>query len=204
VGELPAVCFPADEEALSARVEELKAAGLGELWTDNIYGVALGRRLGLAVRGGFGLNIANARAAAFYEAQGLRSLTLSFELPLGAVRALGGGIPYGAAAYGRLPLMRFRNCPVRAHGGCAACGGEGGLRDRRGIEFPVECGGKRYSTLLNSVPLSIAGRDDPADFRLLWFTRESREECARVLRDFRADRETEGPRTGGLYYRKLM
>ena len=204
VGELPALCFPEDETDLEKRVSCLREAGLRELWTDNIYGIALGRRLGLAVRGGFGLNVTNTRAAAFYGEQGLRSLTASFELPMGAVRDLGGGIPCGLAAYGYLPLMRFRNCPVRVNRGCAACGGEGTVTDRRGVGFHVECGEKRFASLLNSVPLSIAGRDDPCDFRLLWFTRESRETCGRVLRDFAADRETEGPRTGGLYYRKLM
>jgi len=204
VGELPAVCFPGDEAALGDRVARLKEAGLRELWTDNIYGVALGRRLDLPVRGGFGLNIANSRALTFYEEQGLRSLTVSFELPMGAVKALGGQSPRGVAAYGCLPLMRFRNCPVRANRGCAACGGRGALTDRRGIEFPVECGERRFATLLNSVPLSIAGRDDPWDFRLLWFTRESREECGQILDAFARDWEIPGPRTGGLYYRKLM
>lgn len=204
VGELPAVCFPEDEETLWAQVSALKESGLRELWTDNIYGIALGRRLGLPVRGGFGLNVANSRAAAFYEAQGLRSLTVSFELPMGTVKALGGSLTRGVAAYGLLPLMRFRNCPVRARIGCASCGGNTCLTDRRGTAFPVECGDRRYATLLNSVPLSIAGRDDPCDFRLLWFTRESREDCERILTSFSRNVETDDPRTGGLYYRKLI
>ena len=72
------------------------------------------------------------------------------------------------------------------------------------MAFPVECGDKRYSTLLNSVPLDIAGRDDPGSFRLLWFTRESREEAAAVLGRFMRDQRSEAPRTGGLYYRKLL
>ena len=204
MAELPAVLFPRDEEALFRRLETLREAGLSALWTDNIYGIALGRRLGLSVYGGFGLNIGNSEALAFYEAQGLRGATVSFELPMGAVKALGSGMPLGVMAYGHLPLMRFRNCPVRANVGCAACGGRGSLTDRKGVEFPVECGMKRFSTLLNSVPLDIAGRDDPGDFRVLWFTRESREECAAVIDRFRRDEKASGPHTGGLYYRKLL
>ena len=203
-GELPAVCFPADEDGLYERARELKAAGLGELWTENIYGIALGRRLDLPVRGGFGLNVANSRAAEFCGRQGLVSLTASFELPMGAVKSLGGDAPLGIAVYGRLPLMRFRNCPVRANIGCAACGGRGRLTDRKGVSFPVECGGRRFATLLNSVPLDILDREDPGDFRLLWFTEESREECTRVLERAREGLPGEGPRTGGLYYRKLL
>ncbi len=203
-GELPAVCFPADEAALEARLARLRDAGLEELWTENIYGIALGRRLGLAIRGGFGLNVTNTRALEFYAGEGLESLTVSFEVPMSAVKALGGSVPRGVAAYGCLPLMRWRNCPLRAHIGCAACGGRGELTDRRGVAFPVECGEKRFASLLNSVPLDIAGRDDPADYRLLWFTRESREACAAVIGRFAAGARPEGPHTGGLYYRKLL
>ena len=204
IAELPAVWFPAEGDGLRRRLESLRDAGLSAVWADNIYGVWLGWSLGLAVHGGFGLNIANSAALAFYEACGLASVTVSFELPMGAVKALGGSLPRGIAAYGRLPLMRFRNCPVRANIGCAACGGRGELTDRKGIAFPVECGGKRFSTLLNGVPLDIAGRDDPADFRVLWFTRESRAECAAVLGRFRHGEKTDAPHTGGLYYRKLL
>ena len=199
---LPAVCFPQDEPSLTALVRDLAGQGLGELWTENVYGIELGRRLGLAVRGGFGLNITNAQAMAFY--RDLASLTVSFELPMAAIRELDGTAPWGLAVYGRLPLMRFRNCPVRANLGCEKCAGRGSLTDRRGVAFPVECGERRYSTLLNSVPLHIAGRETPGDFRLLWFTRETAAQAAAVTEDFLLDRPSEGPRTGGLYYRKLL
>ncbi len=204
VGELPAVCFPEDEPALEAHLASLQNAGLREVWTDNIYGIALGKRLGLTVRGGFGLNILNAQALDFYVNQHLASLTVSFELPMAGIRALDAPVPWGIAAYGYLPLMRFRNCPVRARAGCRTCGGHGSLADRRGVVFPVECGERRYSSLLNSVPLHIAGRDDPGDFRLLWFTRETPAACGQVIEDFLLGRPPEGPRTGGLYHRELL
>ncbi len=204
IGELPAVCFPENADVLEPKLEALKNAGLRAVWTDNIYGIELARRHGLAVYGGFGLNAANTESIAFYEKQGLSALTVSFEIPMSAVKSLGGGIKRGAAVYGYLPLMRFRNCPVRANVGCAACGGNGSLTDRKGVLFPVECGEKRYSTLLNSVPLDIAGRDDPADFRLLWFTRETAAECGQVIGRFLRGERAGGPHTGGLYYRRLL
>ncbi len=204
VGELPAVLFPEDEPALEARLLSLQRAGLREVWTDNIYGIELGKRLGLTVRGGFGLNILNAQALDFYGNQNLASLTVSFELPVKRVRALDCPVPWGIAVYGRLPLMQLRNCPVRANLGCDRCGGQGVLTDRRGAAFPVECGERRSASLLNSVPLHIAGRDDPGDFRLLWFTRETAAECAAVMGEFLTGRPSERPRTGGLYYRELL
>lgn len=203
-GELPALLFPGDEPALEKRLLSLKKQGLSSLWTENIYGIRLGLRLGFAVYGGFGLNVMNTQALDFYELEGLSAVTVSFELGMEKIKALGGTIPRGIVAYGRLPLMRYRNCPVRASMGCAECGGDGILTDRKGIEFPVECGARRYSTMLNSIPLHIAERDDPGDFRLLWFTRETRDECQEILRDFRNNWRMDGKRTGGLYWRELL
>ena len=203
-GQLPAVLFPKDEPLLEKRLAALKAQGLSSLWTDNIYGIRLGLRMGLRVYGGFGLNITNTQALDFYELEGLSAVTVSFELSMEKIKALGGTIPRGIAAYGYLPLMRFRNCPVRAGVGCAECGGSEFLTDRKGVEFPVECGGKRYSSLLNSLPFHIAERDDPVDFRLLYFTRETQDECSEILRDFRNNWKMDGKRTGGLYYRELL
>ena len=202
--ELPALLFPGDETALEKRLAALREAGLKEVWADNIYAIELARRLNLAIRGGFGLNVTNTEALDFYEKQGLKSLTASFELPMEQLKRLAGGMPWGAVVYGYLPLMRFRACPVRAGVGCEACRGDGSLTDRRGVTFPVVCSEKRFSTLLNSVPLHIAGRDDPGDFRLLYFTRETAQQCGQIITDFLENRPADGPRTGGLYYRALL
>lgn len=204
IGQLPALLFPGDEPALEKRLLALKNQGLSALWTDNIYGISMGLRLGFGVYGGFGLNVMNTQALDFYELEGLSAVTVSFELGMEKIKKLGGTLPRGVVAYGRLPLMRFRNCPVRAAEGCAECGGEGILTDRKGIEFPVECGGRRYSSLLNSLPLHIAERDDPGDFRLLYFTRETRDECGEILRDFKNNWKMDGKRTGGLYWREVL
>ncbi len=205
MAELPALCFPSEAERLERKLEALKAAGLKAVMADNIYGLELGERLGLAVYGGFGLNIANTEALRVYQARGLAAATLSFEPSMARLKALGGTLPRGILAYGRLPLMRWRNCPVKASIGCAACGGKGKLTDRMGVEFPVECSGKKYSSLLNSLPLHIAEKDWRGfDFVTLYFTLESREECESILRDYRQGRKAAGSRTGGLYYRELL
>ena len=181
------------------------AQGLREVYGDNIYAIPLTRRRGLTLHGGAGLNILNTEALRHYEEEGLASVTASFELSMRGIKSLGGSIPLGAIVYGRLPLMHFRNCPLRAQIGCAACRARGELTDRRGVKFPVECGEKKYSTLLNSVPLHIADKDlRGLDHCILWFTRESAAECAAVAADYRAGRKSERERTGGLYYRELL
>ena len=205
MAELPAVLFPADEPALEALLRRRLTEGLRAVYTDNIYGIALGQRLGAEVIGGFGLNIMNSEAVRFYEERGLAALTVSFECPMKAMAALDGTIPRGAAVYGRLPLMRLRACPVRAAVGCAKCGGHGSLTDRKGVVFPVECADKKYSSLLNSVPLHLADRALTApDFGILWFTTEDRADILTVAEEFRRGLKSPRPRTGGLYYRELL
>ena len=183
----------------------LRDAGLREVWGENIYAIPLARRLGLALPGGSGLNVLNTPALELYQQQGLESVTASFEIGMRDFKALGGSVPLGLMAYGYLPLMRFRNCPIRARTGCGKCAGTGELTDRKGVRFGVECSQKKYSTLLNSVPLHVAERDlRGADHLILYFTGETKDKCADVAEDFRLRRKSEKPRTGGLYYRELL
>ncbi|MDO4740778.1 MAG: U32 family peptidase [Eubacteriales bacterium] len=205
VGELPAALFPEDEEKLDALVESLRDQGLGALITDNVYGIELGRRLGMTVHGGFGLNITNSLSLAEYEAAGLQDATVSFELHAQAVRALGGALKRGAIGYGYLPLMRLRRCPNRGKNGCGGCDGRPSLTDRKGVSFPLLCHERRYTTLLNSVPLWTA--DKPlrgVDFITLYFTTETAEQTERIARAHMAGDEPPFPHTYGLYGRTLL
>jgi putative protease len=205
IAQLPTLLFPIDEAAFGERLKRLADSGLRAVWANNIYGIALGKKLGLTVHGGFGLNVVNAQALQLYAEQELSSLTVSFELAMAKVLALGGAVPRGIVSYGRLPLMHVRNCPVQADVGCAACGGKGELIDRKQVIFPVECGEKRFSTLLNSVVLDIAGKEIAGlDHQLLYFTRESPEEIAVIAKRFQLGQCPDAPHTNGLYYRQLL
>ncbi|MBQ7624919.1 MAG: U32 family peptidase [Clostridia bacterium] len=202
--ELPFLCFPKDEASLESRLEKLKAAGLFGVYAENAYAARLSKKLGLKIYGGAGLNILNTAALREYEKAGLSAATLSFELNMSKIERLGGALPRGYLVYGRLPLMRFRNCPVKPPSGCGACRGTGELSDRTGARFTVLCGGKKFGTLLNGVPLHLGGkRQAKADFKLLYFTTETREECERIRDEIKQNKESSLPRTGGLYYREL-
>jgi putative protease len=205
IAELPAVLFPNDEADLVRRLGSLKNAGLREVMADNIYGVRLGKELGLSVRGGAGLNITNTAALEIYRGAGIISATVSFELSMRSIKQLGGSIPRGIVAYGRLPLMRLRLCPARPASGCSSCGGSALLTDRLGVRFPVVCDGRGFSTLLNSVPLHIADRNlDGLEYLLLYFTVEDREEISKIIGEYLTGQKSASPRTGGLYYRELL
>lgn len=203
--QLPTLLFPTDEASFEEKLKALKEKGLKSVWANNIYGINLGKRLGLCVHGGFGLNVLNTDSICHYEKDGLNSLTISFELSAAKIRDLGGALPRGVIAYGRLPLMHFRNCPAKAFSGCENCGGKGELRDRTGATFMLECGDMRYSTLLNSVKLDIADKEiSGIDYNLLYFTRESKKEAETTIRRFVKCEKLEEAHTSGLYYRKLL
>ena len=205
IAQLPTLLFPEDETAFDEQIARLAENGLRAVWANNIYAIQLGKRLGLAVHGGFGLNAANTPALLAYESLGLSSLTVSFELAMAKILSLGKSLPRGIVSYGNLPLMHVRNCPVRATGGCAGCSGKGELVDRRQIVFPVECDERRSAALLNSVTLDLADRAlSGLDHQLLYFTRETAQTAAEVAERYRAAQKTDLPHTSGLYYRALL
>ena len=199
--ELPSLFFDTGEGKI---VEKLADLGIKDVFCENIYALKLAKNAGLTARGGAGLNILNSLALKEFEALGLASATVSFELSMSGIGALGGALPRGIVAYGYLPLMRFRACPVRGRNGCGSCRGVSKLTDRRGVDFPVLCHDRKYGTLLNSVPLHIAEKPLPKlDFLLLRFTLETPEEVERVTCEYRKHLASDKPRTGGLYYRQI-
>lgn len=202
--ELPAVDFPEYEDETEKTLVKLNEMGLCGIYAENAYGIELGNRYGLCVYGGAGLNILNSSAMGVYEKCGLKGAVLSFELNMSKAEALRSGMRKGIVGYGYLPLMRLRNCPVKTKDGCRGCGGDRSLIDRRNVEFPVLCEGRRFSTLLNSVPLHIADRNiKNMDFVVLYFTKEPREACRKIYEDYINLRRSDIQRTGGLYYRTL-
>lgn len=197
------------EEALKKRLALAKEAGVTHVWAGNLGAAALAKEMGMAVHGGFSLNMTNSAALQWYADFGLADAELSVELSLRAVSLLGGELPRGLVLYGRLPLMLTRNCPA-ANGeqGCLHCMGDAPeLTDRRGVRFPIQCAGA-CSEVLNSVPLWMGDRLKEVkniDFGVLRFTAETLEEQQRVLELYCAGARAPTPEpasfTRGLYYK---
>ena len=79
------------------------------------------------------------------------------------------------------------------------------IKDRTDTEFTVLCGNKKYSTLLNSLPLYIGDKElSGMDFATLYFTVENRDRCRKVYHMFNTGAEFDDKRTNGLYYRELL
>ena len=141
----------------------------------------------------------------FYEAQGVCDNVLSFELAMGKISHLGGEKPRGYIGYGYLPLMRMRACPARGAKGCGDCTGCNTMTDRTGRSFTIACRERKYTVLLNDVPLYIADKKRAdVDFELLYFTQEDASAVRRVTHAYLRGESLEEDKTNGLYFRKLQ
>lgn len=201
--ELPRAAFGPQEEQARRMVTAAQEAGFAGFVAQNLAHFPLLQ--GLPVLGGFGLNVTNPLAAQQYRALGALALTASPEAAEKDLPALCGAGTTLLLAYGHMPLMLTRACPLHNVHGCAGCKGEGELLDRKGMRFPVRCTGPAgVRTVYNPVPLYLADRADKlaADEFLLYFTIESPEEAAGVLTAALAGRPFDGAFTRGLVFKQ--
>ncbi|MEG1849725.1 MAG: DUF3656 domain-containing protein, partial [Oscillospiraceae bacterium] len=209
LAEIPRMLF-SDEQQTQDALGALRRQGITRAWAGNLGAVGLAREAGLEPVGGWSLNLFNSDALAeARDTLGLLETELSFELGLQKAKSLGDELRCGLVAYGSLPLMEFRNCPMKAAVGCAACGGASALTDRMGIRFPVRCA-HDGSELLNSVPLYLADRREELtgfSFVTLWFTDEDAACCGRIAAQYAGAVPAvlpPGGHTRGLYYRSVL
>ncbi len=203
--ELPSLLFPEFEDNFAEKLENAVKLGLKAVNTDNLYGVKLAKEMGLELHGGYGLNIVNSQSADVFANMGLSDITLSWEMQMKRIGLVGGKIPRGIIAYGRLPLMRFRPCPVQGIKGCSGCDGKKLLKDRKGIEFPIRCQNRMYSSLLNSLPLILdPNKINNVDFITLYFTIENKSECRHIINAYHEGEKLDEQHTNGLYFREIM
>ena len=201
--EIPRGMF-GQEENIRKQLAKTKEAGAVFALCGNVGALPLAKEAGLAAVGGFGLNLTNRDALAFYAERGLDAATLSIELTFGQMRKLTPSpLPVGVMVYGHQPLMLTRNCPRQcAVGSCGDCRHQG-ITDRTGTAFPVMCSGG-CAEVLNSVPLwwgDKMGEIPDADFHLFHFTVEDAGRCAAVLTAYKQGGKPPAAITRGLYKR---
>ncbi len=204
IAELPR--YIVNESAVIKRLQVLKQQGITTAYCGNLSAVALAKASGFKVFGSTGLNADNSESIKVYNQIGLDLLMLSAEISLKEIKDLNATIPVGVFAYGRLPLMLTRNCPIKNGKSCSECDKKGTLDDRKGIAFPVMCR-SGYSELLNSAPLYMGDRlhEIPdVDYLLLYFTNETRDEASDVIDMYFDSQKPIGDYTRNLYYRDLI
>lgn len=200
--EVPRGIFGA-EELVEKRLRMFKSYGIKIAYCSTIDAVAIAKKLGFEIHTGFSMNVFNSFSAKELEGLGVKAITLSPELTLGQIGKIRSGAERGIIAYGRLPLMLTRNCPIKNSRDCEDCKGGGYLTDRMNKRFPVVCS-FGCSEVLNSQPIYMADRLDEiknVDFLTLYFTTEKKEAVEAVLDAYRKGKAVKGDYTRGLYYR---
>ena len=199
--------FTFDEERDMNELKTAAEIGIRHLLCTNYAHIPAARELRLTAHGGMGLNVTNTLALDELERLGLADAIVSPELRAAQINALGGSIPIGALAYGRLPMMLTVNCPIRAQAGCKNCRKR--LYDRTGRELHVRCSKHRgYVELLNPDLLCISDKQE--DFRVgfmqIELHGETAAETAETISAFREGRQPGHIRalTRGLYYRGVL
>ena len=205
IGELPALCFPTDEERLQERIRSLKRLGLCHVLAGNLGTLRIARDAGMIVHGDYGLNILNTTSLCEIAALGCTDATLSFELSMERISRMGGTLPRGLIAGGYLPLMKMRACPAKGQTGCGTCTGINTITDAKSEQFFLLCHDRKYNELLNGIPLYLGDKEiQGVDFITLRFTIESQKDARHMVSCFKTGEVLHGRRTAGLYFRELI
>ena len=186
--------FYCDETIVVNMLKSAKMQGFSHLACSHPADVQLGTELGFVLHGTIGLHAANRFAAAVLQTDGLCDALCAPETPNIPAQML----PLGNFAYGRLPLMLTRNCPVQAQVGCRNCRHQ--LIDRKGAAVYTDCtritDKPDYAELFNAVPVWQADKPEMYQkyaFSLLYLTDESPEQTANVLDAYLLGKQSGAP-----------
>lgn len=156
------ILYSKDLDLLKVKIEQVK---------DIIDGVSVSNlgtlqyimdSFNIDIHGDLGLNVFNSFTVEALKQNGIKSITLSPELNTKQISKIveKNQVEYEAIAYGYLPLMIMKHCPMalvkncKDDHNCESCKFNSGygLKDRKGINFYME---RRHNltTLYNSVPL---------------------------------------------------
>lgn len=186
------------EPQLKKRLERLRKIGVKNALCSNLGAYKTAEDMGFKVFGDFGLNIFNSESAAMFN-----SPIISFEATLEQISKINAD-DKGVIAYGYLPLMITRNCPIKNHLGCSKCTGK--LTDRKGFDFSVLCSKYPCVEILNSTVLYMGDRQNEinADFLHFYFTTETKSQVEKIISSFESGAPLDEKYTRGLYYRGVL
>lgn len=189
------------EEQVKQRLKELYNRGFRLAAAHTVGHIEMLKNIGFTVYGGNRLNCTNSNTADFFRVEGIEDIILSPELTVKRINNISSEIKKGILAYGYLPLMINRRCPINNGKPCNTknCGRQ--ITDRLGNKLDVICY-ENMVEILNSEPLILSDKlsDFDTDFFVLWFTVEA--EINPVIEAYRNGEKMNIKKfTRGLYYR---
>lgn len=208
IAVIPPLILSDCEEETAARLDELRDMGFNKGLAHTLGHAELLKEHSFNVLGGYRMNVLNSLAAKACSDFGFWDITLSFEGTAAALAEISSPRPVGIVAYGRLPLMLTRRCPIvdgkpcgrkTPFGAGESC--HGSIQDRQGNTLPVLCGGN-CTELLNPDTLILGDKPEVLkkfDFAVLKFTVE--DDIKPVYDMYRNNGKPDGRLTRGLYFR---
>ena len=191
------------EKVIAEKLKKFKEKGFNSCLCGNLAAIEIAKSEGFWIIGDTGLNLVNSESIETAKLLGAGAVLVSSEELIDDTSRIYSPIEKGIIAYGNIPLMLFKNCPLKNGISCDKCDKKGTLKDRKGIEFPVRCR-MGYSELLNSVPIWLADRKkdtDNFDFIVLYFTNEEKQRIEQIINAYKNALPPDTPYTRGLYYR---
>ena len=200
--ELPRDMFSGTEK-LKEKIESAKNNGFDKFCVQNIGHIPLVK--GQKLFSSFTLNVSNSISAKQYSDLGIEFVTLSPEITVDSIKRIDSSVKTVVYAYGHVPLMLTKSCPISNIRKCSECDGTGYLTDRKGLKMPVRChgGAKGYREIFNTVPLYMGDKqkDIKADYLSLNFTVEKPQEVEKITEKFINELPFGNDFTRGLYYK---
>ena len=199
IAELPKACLVG--KPLKELLFKAKQLGFSKIIVQNTAQLDMVKEAGLFAIAGAGLNIYSSHSCITARQMGFSKIILSYEMTNDMINSMQSDLPTVFFAYGRLPLMVTKNCPV-SFSGCQNCNKDRKITDRKGISFPVRCR-FGYSEIYGDRPVWLGDKLHlaNADFALLYFTNETKERAQRVLDMYRNKQECDVPFTRGMFFR---
>ncbi len=191
------------EKIITEQLLKYKQKGFNLCLCGNLSAVEIAKTIGFTVISDTGLNIHNSESCETVSNLGAKAVVLSPELTLESISQINSPIKKGIITYGKIPLMLFKNCPIKNGSDCSKCDKSQVLTDRLGTKFPIRCR-LGYSELLNSVPIWLGDKQSllkGLDFQILYFTNETKEDVENIIRAYKKEKEADFKYTRGLYFK---
>lgn len=170
---VPPVYLADCEKNISEKIKFLKENGFAEALAHTTGHIDMLSEAGFNIHGGYRLNCVNNDSFAFFRENGVSDIIVSPEMTSSQINRLKAD-NIGFIAYGYLPLMITRRCPIKNGGPCNKNCCNKTITDRKGNKLNIICW-ENTVEILNSDVLYLADKLDSFKntvFAVLKFTVE--------------------------------